>query len=94
MTFERVCFIRGGSSSVCLVRLSIFILIVLFVNARIVFGRFSSHVIFNPEEGKASEEFNELFVEALERITGCFFVALISLTKFNLVKLPNLSSAV
>ena len=51
-------------------------------------------MIFNPEEGKASEAFNELFVEALEGITGCFFVALISLTKFKLVKLPNLSSAV
>ena len=55
----------------------------LFVNARILFGRFSSHVIFNPEEGKASEEVNELFVEALEGITGCFFVALISLSKFS-----------
>ncbi len=38
--------------------MSLFMSMVLFVNARIVLGRFASHVIFNPEEGKADEDFN------------------------------------
>ena len=55
----------------------------LFVNARIVLGRSSSHVIFNPDDGKADEDFNELFVVvALIGMGGCccFFVTLVSLT--------------
>ena len=52
--------------------MSTFVLFVLFVNERIVLGRSASHVIFNPEEGKADEEFNDLFVVvALIGMAGC-----------------------
>ena len=85
-------------------------LIVLFVNARIVLGRSASHVIFNPDDGKADEDFNELFVVvALIGMAGCccfvtlgccfvtlelLFCYISMLSKFNVVKLPNLSSVV
>jgi hypothetical protein len=36
-------------------------------------------VRFNPEEGKADEEFNELFVVALKWIADCSFVTLLLL---------------
>ena len=51
--------------------MSTFVLFVLFVNERIVLGRSASHVIFNPEEGKADEDFNESFVVALMAMAGC-----------------------
>ena len=90
--------------------MSTFMLIVLFVNARIVLGRSASHVIFNPEEGKADEEFNDLFVVvALIGMAGCcccfvirllfcyirlLFCYISNISKSNVVKLPNLSSVV
>lgn len=49
---------------------------------------------FNPAEGKADEEFNELFVVALKWIAGCSFVTLLLLAKSNLEKLPYVSSVV
>ena len=52
--------------------MSTFVLFVLFVNERIVLGRSASHVIFNPEEGKADEDFNDIVcVVALIGIAGC-----------------------
>ena len=47
---------------------------VLSVKARILFVRSASHVIFNPEDGKVGEDFNESFVVAVKLFSGCFFV--------------------
>ena len=60
---------------------------VLSVKARILFVRSASHVIFNPEDGKAGEDFNESFVVAVKLLSGCFFVTFVILSKSNCVKL-------